>query len=137
MSTAAKWQQEGTRPHCNTTRCQGKKEVREKLQQINIYGHFSSKAFTFSSIYTLSACTIISQWCFRGPALQPCCRGMPQRQAVPPRVTREGDQYQGNINLEPLSHSYKLIEIISILTRGLLLKSLHEDVAVVLYGYSS
>lgn len=53
------------------------------------------------------------------------------------QVIREGAQYQENINSEPLSHSYKLIEIIVILTSGLLLKSLCGDVAVVLYGYSS
>lgn len=114
-----------------------KRKVREKLQQINTYGHFSSKAIIFSSISNLSACTTTSQWCFVGPALQPCCRSMPQRQAVPPRVIREGAQYQENINSEPLSHSYKLIEIIAILTSGLLLKCLCEDMAVVLYGYSS
>lgn len=51
---------------------------------------------------------------------------------MPPRGTREGDQYQGNINSEPVSHSYELIEFISILTRELLLKNLRENVAVVL-----
>lgn len=62
-----------------------KRKVREKLRQINTYGHFSSKAIIFSSISNLSACTTMSQWCLVGPALQPCCRSMLQRQAVPPR----------------------------------------------------